>query len=341
TLLLDVKGAYNYISKNQLLIILKDLAFPDLVIKWVLSFISGRPISPILFLIYIWGLFRSRAVKFISYVDDITLSYASTSPRKNVKILQLLASKNAIQFDPKKSKLIHFSIGERAKLASLILLDGTIVPLKQTVKWLGIHFNALLQFKEHITIRTAKAKSAFRRTFRTSPIQAIEVEASLPPPAIQLDTATRKYAFRLAKLSPEHPVNRQIAKSSYSGYGLQTIARTIAPLLSGKIEPIHHFHFAPWNRSVPWDTRIAKLLKEETATIHRRQIRSQSLNQVLYYSDGSQMPKSTRIGVGLAGYKCASPHQIVYNRELEGIALAFEDATRLGPNRDIRIYADN
>jgi len=64
------------------------------------------------------------------------------------------------------------------------------------------------------------------------------------------------------------------------------------------------------------------------------------------------MPKITGIGVGLAGYKCASrpfirlarnigPHQIVYNRELEGIALAFEDAMRLGLNRDIRIYADN
>jgi len=65
------------------------------------------------------------------------------------------------------------------------------------------------------------------------------------------------------------------------------------------------------------------------------------------------MPKSTGIRVGLAGYKFSSsrpfirlarnigPHQIVYNGELEGIALAFEDATRLGPNRDIRIYADN
>ncbi|TVY22109.1 hypothetical protein LHYA1_G009140 [Lachnellula hyalina] len=144
TLLLDVKG---------LLTILKDLAFPNSVIKWVLSFISGR--------LY--------AVKFISYINNITLSFISTSPCKNVKILQLvakelfqLASKNGIQFNPKKSKLIHFSIGERAKLAPLILLDRTIVLLKQTVKWLGIYFNALLQFKEHITIYTAKAKSIFR-----------------------------------------------------------------------------------------------------------------------------------------------------------------------------------
>ncbi|TVY32157.1 hypothetical protein LSUB1_G006483 [Lachnellula subtilissima] len=173
TLLLDIKGAYDHVSKNRLLIVLSDLALPDLVIKWVSSFMSGRPISPILFLIYIRGLFRLLVVKFISYVNDITLSTASTSPRKNIKILQLvarelfqLASENAIQFDPKKSELIHFHTGKAAKLAPLILPDGTIVPPKQTVKWLGIHFNALLRFKEHITIRTALAKSAFGRMSR-------------------------------------------------------------------------------------------------------------------------------------------------------------------------------
>jgi len=65
------------------------------------------------------------------------------------------------------------------------------------------------------------------------------------------------------------------------------------------------------------------------------------------------MPKSTGIRIGLAGYKFSSsrpiirlawnigPHLIIYNRELEGIALAFKGATRLGLNRDIRIYADN
>jgi len=65
------------------------------------------------------------------------------------------------------------------------------------------------------------------------------------------------------------------------------------------------------------------------------------------------MPKSEGIGVGLAGYKFSSsrpfirlarnigPHQIVYNGELEGIAIAFEDATKLGPNRHIRVYVDN
>ena len=43
--------------------------------------------------------------------------------------------------------------------------------------------------------------------FKTSPILAMEVEASLASPEIRLDSINRKYAFRLAKLSPKHLVN--------------------------------------------------------------------------------------------------------------------------------------
>ncbi|TVY31667.1 hypothetical protein LSUB1_G008106, partial [Lachnellula subtilissima] len=90
---------------------------------------------------------------------------------------------------------------------------------------------------------------------------------------------------------------------------------------------------------MPWATHIAKLPKAEAATAHRLQLQTQSPNRVLYYTDGSQMPDSTGIGVGLAGYSGARRftslarniglYQIVYNGELEGITLAFEDATRL------------
>ncbi|TVY32158.1 hypothetical protein LSUB1_G006481 [Lachnellula subtilissima] len=44
------------------------------------------------------------------------------------------------------------------------------------------------------------------------------------------------------------------------------------------------------------------------------------------------MPDSTGIGVGLAGYSGA--------RRFTSLA-SFKDATRLGPNRDIKVYIDN
>ncbi|TVY22138.1 hypothetical protein LHYA1_G009145 [Lachnellula hyalina] len=107
-------------------------------------------------------------------------------------------------------------IGERAKLASLILLDGTILSglaftLTLYYNLRSISLSALLRLiytKDHLQHLQNLALRKILGTFRTSPIQAIEVEASLPPPAIQLDIATRKYAFQLAKLSLDYLVNR-------------------------------------------------------------------------------------------------------------------------------------
>ena len=81
TLLLDVKGAFDHVAKNQLLAILKRLRLPVNLISWISSFLDdrqlrlsfdgqieefslidtgipqGSPVSPILFLIYIRELF--------------------------------------------------------------------------------------------------------------------------------------------------------------------------------------------------------------------------------------------------------------------------------------------
>lgn len=99
-------------AKNQLLAILKKLRLPGPLLSWVSTFISNRtlklsfdgqfeetkpvdtgipqgsPISPIFFLIYIRDLFKSSAVRFLSYIDDISLTVNSTSFKKNVKILE-------------------------------------------------------------------------------------------------------------------------------------------------------------------------------------------------------------------------------------------------------------
>ena len=44
--------------------------------------------------------------------------------------------------------------------------DGSIVKPKTTVKWLGIHFDNRLSFKEHVATRASKARSAFFRLCR-------------------------------------------------------------------------------------------------------------------------------------------------------------------------------
>jgi hypothetical protein len=181
----------------SLLGILHKLQLPTGLVAWTSSFLSdrmlrlsfvgqiekfsrvetvipqGSPISPILFLIYVRELFRQIAAKVLSYIDDISLSVASTSLKKNIRILQRevakmyeLRAKNVIQFDLAKTEFMHFTTGKEAKTASLRLPNGEVVEPKETVRWLGIWFDSALTFKHHVAIRTSQARSEFQRMAR-------------------------------------------------------------------------------------------------------------------------------------------------------------------------------
>ncbi len=139
TLFMDVKGAYDHVARQQLLRVLQQLGLPICLIAWVLTFLIGRqlrlafdgqtqefspnksgvpqgsPVSPILFLIYIRNLFKSRRVTWISYVDDISLTASSKSIKKNIQILEReakalidLATNSNIAFDLDKTELMHW-----------------------------------------------------------------------------------------------------------------------------------------------------------------------------------------------------------------------------------------
>lgn len=200
TLFLDVKGAFDHVSKNRLIEILASLRLPISLIHWISSFLEdrllrlsfdnqleefspiitgipqGSPISPILFLIYIRDLFKSNTIDFLSYMDDIALTASSKSFKQNIKILEREAKKlvslgneSSIQFDIDKTELIHFFISPKLK-PSLVLPNGNTITPTRLVRWLGIHFDSNLKFKEHIAIRTSLAKQAFFRLNRLSSI---------------------------------------------------------------------------------------------------------------------------------------------------------------------------
>ena len=121
---------------------------------------QGSPISPILFLIYIRDLFKSRAITYLSYLDDISLTVSSKSLKRNTTILERevkdiikLGQDNAIIFDIAKTELIHFK--KSKSRPKLTLPDGSIIEPKELVKWLGIHFDVNTRYKEHINIRAS------------------------------------------------------------------------------------------------------------------------------------------------------------------------------------------
>lgn len=202
TLFLDVKGAYDHVAKQRLLQILADLHLPANLISWVDSFLSqrllrvafdgeleefspvesgipqGSPVSPVLFLIYIRDLFKSKAVKWISYVDDISLTTSSISFARNIELLEReaaklveLANSNNIAFDLEKTELIHWEWSKISKKNTLRLPDGKVIEPKKMVKWLGIFFDCYMNFKHHVATKVAKAKSAFLRVARLASIE--------------------------------------------------------------------------------------------------------------------------------------------------------------------------
>jgi hypothetical protein len=77
-----------------------------------------------------------------------------------------LGAQNAIQFDLGKTELMHFTKAKAAESASLKLPDGQDIQPKEVVRWLGVWFDPLLTFKQHVAIRTSQARSAFQRMTR-------------------------------------------------------------------------------------------------------------------------------------------------------------------------------
>ena len=90
--------------------------------------------------------------------------------------------------------------------------------------------------------------------FKTAPILARDVESALLLPHIRLDTNIRQYAFRLAKLSRDHPINAEKRNndSILQNTRLKTILQlnriydSISDITDiGDIEEIKPFYFAP------------------------------------------------------------------------------------------------
>ncbi|OXV05133.1 hypothetical protein Egran_07099 [Elaphomyces granulatus] len=200
TLFLDIKGAFDHVSRDKLLGVLERLSLPRALISWVGSFLSNRkiqlafegqiqqlgdiaigipqgsPISPILFLLYVRDIIADKAYQ-LSYIDDFSLSISSTSAYKNCRALEGVvaslieeAESQGVQFDPGKTELIHFST-QRKPIDEGVSIAGQAITPKPIVRWLGIWFDSKLTFRAHIEKRINQATAAFEGLQRLSSTQ--------------------------------------------------------------------------------------------------------------------------------------------------------------------------
>ena len=155
-LLMDVKGAFDHVSRAKLVQRMADLGIDDDLIGWTQSFLTdrsvelvidgftnprqkvesgipqGSPVSPILFLIYISGMFsvveeQLPNVTCVSFVDDLGFITADRSISKIAEILEKAGhmmleegANNAVIYDMSKTEAALFSKAYRQKLTRLV-----------------------------------------------------------------------------------------------------------------------------------------------------------------------------------------------------------------------------
>jgi ribonuclease HI len=200
-LFMDVRGAYDNVSRDRLIHTMQGLGLPPQLMAWVRSFLSdrhtalafdgqreglrpvrtgipqGSPVSPVLFLIYLRPLFdlmeeQHPEAEYPSYVDDVGIVIEGRDEISNCRKLEVIvraifqwSDRNAITFDGPKTELIHFANRRRATKDDpryqVSLPSGTSIKPTETVRWLGVWLDSRLSFRHHIHLKTAAATRAF------------------------------------------------------------------------------------------------------------------------------------------------------------------------------------
>ena len=182
----DVKGAFDCVFRNRLLLRLREQGWPPSLIQWVSSFAThrtaqihingtvsepfpvlcglpqGSPVSPILFLLYIEPFHRLGRGRF-GYADDGCILESGDSINSCHQALQQAlnltlqwGSENGICFDVTKTELQYFH-RKRSTDEPPIQANNICIKPNHSTRWLGIVFDRKLTFQEHIRQATVRA----------------------------------------------------------------------------------------------------------------------------------------------------------------------------------------
>jgi len=201
-LFMDVKSAFNNVSKTHLGKRMQVLGIEPDLIRWTSSFISdrqvklvldgktgevnpvdtgipqGSPVAPILFTTYLSGIFDEveaavPGIQGLSFVDNISWwADGADSTAVAAKLSAVAAAtigwavENGVAFDSGKTEAVLFHKKRSAPRATVAVGTNSVPFNKEAARWLGIWLDAQLSLKEHHATRMNEGRKALTRLRR-------------------------------------------------------------------------------------------------------------------------------------------------------------------------------
>jgi len=188
---IDFSKAFDCIPHNSLLKKISSTSLHSNIIRWLTSYLRGRRatcsynqarsrsrpiyfgvpqgavISPILFNFYVSDCPTLLSALLTSFADDFTAANSSKNPADSEAVLNsYLAEIEAwsqsigLSIAPEKSSVTLFTSHNReSKNHPQIFLDNELLPLKKSVKILGVTFDTHFTFSHHISDIISRASS--------------------------------------------------------------------------------------------------------------------------------------------------------------------------------------
>jgi len=204
-LLMDVKGVFPHVAKGNLLKRIEEMGFEADLVRWVESFMEerkvimsmdgregdsmdvemgvpqGSPVSPVLFVIYLSGLFgrvedteEECGSEGIYFVDDVAWVVEGKGVGECTEILeacakeaQIWVKENTCQYCIGKTEAILFTRKRKNKeskmKARIRVRNHEVQYNKKATRWLGVWLDSMFTLNNHTKKSFAKARRAQNR----------------------------------------------------------------------------------------------------------------------------------------------------------------------------------
>lgn len=220
-ILLDIEKAFDSVWHDGLIYKMIQMRFPVYIIKIIDSFIrkrnfevyvnkgvsrkveipaglaQGTCISPILYALFVADMPNIENVQTALYADDTSLYTAAKSSNTIIKrlnnglvALQQYFTKWKIKLNERKTQAIIFPFNrKRIRTPTIPLLNGQhTIELTNSVNYLGITFDKMLLFADHIQTAINKTNKCFRALY---PMIAAGSHLSIPNKVLIYTAALR------------------------------------------------------------------------------------------------------------------------------------------------------